>query len=360
MQALAETDRTLTPTDSGPVGADELSRLEGLLGRDLGRSTVLPTRAAAAAGRLALAALDLAPGDEVVFAPGAGRDLVATVLDAGACPVFADVDAHDGCLTADSVAAALTPRSRAVLIHHAYGAAAPIESIAVLARRHDIRVVVDETESFPALPANGTRVGDLCFADFARDRSGSGSGGCLSTDDDRLARRLRRLRDRHRATPTAAEVSALRNQVRAMAADLAARREAAYRLRRALGPLTGLTLPVDLDRHALTALPLIIDPPLVGVGNRTYATALADAGVAVLTRLYEQPLYRLPWRPRSRLDRPPVYGPGHCPVAEDRVGRTLVLLAWGPTGPADVEGAARTIARVHSGFLHRRADRTEG
>jgi hypothetical protein len=148
----------------------------------------------------------------------------------------------------------------------------------------------------------------------------------------------------------------LRNRVRAAAANLVARREAAFRLSRALRPLPGLTLPGDLDQHALAALPLIIDPSRLGVGNRTYAAALADAGVAVVTRLYEQPLYRLP----SRLSRLPLYGPGHCPVAEDRVGRTLVLLDWSPAGPADVEGTARAIAGVHNTFLRRHADQAQG
>lgn len=425
MQALAENGLTLSPTASATIAAaatsaaaaDEVPALEDLLGHDLDRSgsrsrspnTVLAVGSAAATGRLALAALELAPGDEVVVAPGTGRELIAAVLDAGARPVFADVDAGHGCLTAETVAAVLSPDSRAVLIRHAYGAQAPIESIATLARQHGVRVVEDAS----GVVASRSHGADLAFGVIARD--GFGIGGYLSTDDERLARRLRRLRDRCSAAPTAAEVSGMRRRVTEMAGELDARREAAFRLRQALmalaglGPtaargqdaqtvglaaapaardrpalpglalpglapsevalprlappevaLPGLALPAELDRHALTALPLIIDPALLGVGNQRYAEALTEAGVKVLTREYEQPLYRLPWRRPNRLDPLPVYGPGHCPVAEDRVGRTLVLLDWGPAGPADVEHTARAIAGVHNDFLRRRADRAEG
>ncbi|HZX09105.1 DegT/DnrJ/EryC1/StrS family aminotransferase, partial [Kribbella sp.] len=187
--------------------------------------------------------------------------------------------------------------------------------------------------------------GDLGFFAFP------GIGfGVVVTNDRGIADRVRRLRDSgypqptlggQRRTLTDDEADVLRCRIEAAEEQVALRRLVAERLRAELSDLPGLTFPTDLARHALPVLPLLIDPRTVGAGNGEYAAALTAAGAPA--SVGTQPLYRVPGTGNCfRRPRVPVqYGPGQCPVAEDRAARTLVLLHWGPD-PADLARAIRT------------------
>ncbi|MGZ0147715.1 DegT/DnrJ/EryC1/StrS family aminotransferase [Kribbella sp. WER1] len=336
MQALAKI--AATPCTAGSV--------EDLLAERTGTRFAITTRAEGAARRLAVAALELRAGDEVVIAPGTARDVLASILDDGARPVFADVAPLDGCLTPASVAAVLTPATRAVVVPHPHGAGAPV---AHLVRDQGIRIVEDGTDAFLAATPDGRPVGstgDLGFFVFPAD-----GYGVVVTNDRAVADRVRRLRDRpalglvagQRRTLTDDEADVLRCRVEAAEDQVALRRMVAERLRAELSGLPGLTFPGDLARHALPVLPLLIDPRVVGAGNGDYAAALTAAGVPA--SVCTQPLYRVPGTGSClRRTQPRVqYGPGRCPIAEDRAARTLVLLHWGPD-PADL---ARGIRAAH-------------
>ncbi|HZX08753.1 DegT/DnrJ/EryC1/StrS family aminotransferase, partial [Kribbella sp.] len=177
------------------------AHVEGLLAERTGARFAIVTRTEGAARRLSVAALELRAGDEVVVAPGTARDVLAAVLASGARPVFADVAATDGCLTPASVAAALTPATRAVLVPHPHGKGAPTAQLALVAAAgapgddsaHGIRVVEDGTDAFLAETPDGRPVGsggDLGFFAFP------GIGfGVVVTNDRGIADRVRRLRD---------------------------------------------------------------------------------------------------------------------------------------------------------------------
>ncbi|WP_427896132.1 DegT/DnrJ/EryC1/StrS family aminotransferase [Kribbella sp. GL6] len=321
---------------------------EEMLAERTGTRFAVVTRTEGAARRLAVAALDLRAGDEVVVAPGTARDVLAGILDAGALPVFADVAAADGCLTSVSVAAARTSATRAVLVPHAHGAGA---QVADLVTDHAVRVVEDCTDAFLAETPDGRpagSTGDLAFFTFPAD-----GYGVVVTNDHSTATRLRHLRDAGFPPPTLGvrrgltdgEAEVLRQRVEVLEAQVAVRRSDAEPLRDELSDLAGLAFPRDLARHALPVLPLLIDPRVAGAGNGDYAAALTAAGVAA--DVGTQPLYRVPGTGNCfRRAAPQVrYGPGWCPVAEDRVARTLVLLHWGPD-PADLARAIRTAHRA--------------
>ncbi len=147
----------------------------------------------------ALVALGIGPGDEVVVPP---RTFVATatsVLLVGATPVFCDVDEDSGTLTAETLEAVLTPRTRAVIAVHLGGWPAPMPEIVALARRHGLFVVEDGAQAHGAR-IDGQHVGtfgDVGAWSFCQDKilTTAGEGGALTTADEALWRRMWSLKD---------------------------------------------------------------------------------------------------------------------------------------------------------------------
>jgi dTDP-3-amino-3,4,6-trideoxy-alpha-D-glucose transaminase len=144
---------------------------------------------------LALRALGVGPGDEVVVPSFTFYASVEAIPLTGARPVFCDVDPATYCVTVDSVRAALTPRTKAVLVVHLFGNVAPVGEIEALG----VPVVEDAAQAAGTLAAGGRRPGALgtiaTFSFFPSKNLGAfGDGGAVVTSDDELADRVRMLR----------------------------------------------------------------------------------------------------------------------------------------------------------------------
>lgn len=148
---------------------------------------------------LALYALSISPGDEVVVP---SRTFVATascVLLRGATPVFADVDRDSGNLTADTIRPLITRRTRAVIPVHLAGWPCDMAPILALARKHKLKVIEDCAQAHGAT-YKGRPVGsfgDLGAFSFCQDKiiSTGGEGGMLLMDDEKLWRRAWSFKD---------------------------------------------------------------------------------------------------------------------------------------------------------------------
>ncbi|MBN1628482.1 MAG: DegT/DnrJ/EryC1/StrS aminotransferase family protein [Thermoleophilia bacterium] len=147
----------------------------------------------------ALVALGIGPGDDVVVP---SRTFVATagaVVLRGARPMFADVDADSGNVTAETVAAALTPRTRAVIVVHLGGRPCEMDPILALARERGLYVIEDCAQSHGAR-YKGRLVGTLGHVgafSFCQDKimSTGGEGGMVITSDEKLWRTMWSLKD---------------------------------------------------------------------------------------------------------------------------------------------------------------------
>ncbi len=152
---------------------------------------------------LALMALGVGPGDEVIVPDLTFAATINAVLYCGATPVIADVDADTWTLTRDIVAAACTPRTRAIIPVHLYGRPAEIGPIVAFARARGIAVVEDCAEA-PGAGYAGKKVGrhgDIsCFSFYANKIVTTGEGGMCLTDSAPLAETIRCMRD-HGMTP---------------------------------------------------------------------------------------------------------------------------------------------------------------
>jgi perosamine synthetase len=152
---------------------------------------------------LALVALGIGPGDEVIVPDLTFAATINAVLYCGATPVLVDVDPQTWCMTVETMAPACTSRTRAVIPVHLYGRPAEIGPIVEFARPRGIAVVEDCAEA-PGARYDGRMVGRFgdvaCFSFYANKIVTTGEGGMCLTDDSRLARSIRQLRD-HGMTP---------------------------------------------------------------------------------------------------------------------------------------------------------------
>jgi dTDP-4-amino-4,6-dideoxygalactose transaminase len=151
-----------------------------------------------AALKLALAALGIGAGDEVIVPANSYIASAIAVSGAGATPVLADVD--DACLI-DPVAveSAITPRTRAIMPVHLYGQMVPMEPLLELAERYRLAIVEDACQAHGA-KRHSKRAGSIgtvgCFSFYPGKNLGAyGDGGAVVTDDPAIDERLRLLRD---------------------------------------------------------------------------------------------------------------------------------------------------------------------
>jgi len=147
---------------------------------------------------LALRAFGIGPGDEVIVPDLSFIATANMVLEAGATPVFADVDVGSLCLDPKSAEKLITPRTKAIMPVHLYGHPADMFAINEIARRHGLTVIEDAAEAHGAR-ARGKRVGGLgdaaTFSFFGNKILTTGEGGMVTTNDDAFAERCRMLRD---------------------------------------------------------------------------------------------------------------------------------------------------------------------
>ena len=148
---------------------------------------------------LALKGLGIGPGDEVVVTPRTFIASVSCVVSVGATPVFADVDREGGNLTAASIAAVLTPRTRAVIVVHLAGRPCEMDPIIALAATHGFFVVEDCAQAHGA--RHGGRsvgsIGHVAAWSFCQDKimTTAGEGGMVTTDDSDLWARMWAYKD---------------------------------------------------------------------------------------------------------------------------------------------------------------------
>jgi dTDP-3-amino-3,4,6-trideoxy-alpha-D-glucose transaminase len=143
---------------------------------------------------IALRAMGVGPGDEVVVPSFTFYASAEAIPPTGATPVFCDVDPDTYCVTADTVRAALTPKTKAVVVVHLFGNVAPVAEIAALG----VPVLEDAAQAAGSTTADG-RPGALgtaaTFSFFPSKNLGAfGDGGAITTADDTVAERARTLR----------------------------------------------------------------------------------------------------------------------------------------------------------------------
>jgi len=145
---------------------------------------------------LALRAIGLRPGDEVITVPHTFIATAQSIVEAGGRPVFVDVDPDSGTIDPSQIESAITSRTRVVLPVHLYGQPADMDPILDICDRHGLRVLEDAAQAHGARYQN-KRVGSMGVTAFSfypsKNLGACGSGGAVTTDDAALADRIRML-----------------------------------------------------------------------------------------------------------------------------------------------------------------------
>lgn len=367
IEAVAEAMRSGWLT-SGPRAAAFEREFAGFLGGDVHAVAV---NSATAGLHLALEAIGVGPGDEVILPTWTFTATAEVVRYLGANPVIVDVDSATLNIDLDAAAAAITPRTKAIMPVHFAGLAVDRGGIAKLADDHGLKVVEDAAHAFPTTSA-GDLVGKgrsdaVIFSFYATKTMTTGEGGMVVTPDEQIAARIRIMRlhgishdvfDRYRSTvpswryevvapgykynltdPAAAmgRVQLRRSrEMRDKRAAIAARYDDAF----AGLPLQLPAHAAEGDTHAwhLYVSRLTDDSD---VDRDTFIADMAKAGVGCSVHFI--PLHMHPyWRAECQLDD------GQFPVATTEFARVTSLPIFSIMTDSQVDKVIETVRRTLS------------
>jgi perosamine synthetase len=315
-----------------------------------------------AALHLALRALEVGPGDEVVIPDFAMVAVLFAVLYCGATPVAVDVEPDTGNLDPARLSGVVGSRTKAVVAVHTYGHPCDVEAIRAATRAFPIAIVEDAAEAHGA-EWNGRRSGALgdiaAFSFYANKIITTGEGGMVVTSDAKLADRCRYLRnlcfplDRPRDyfheevgfNYRLTNVQAALGLAQLERADVLVerRRANARRYAERLGGIPGLRLPVERAsaKNVHWMFAVTIDPDRFGVSRDDLARELAARGIE--TRPFFQPMHVQPPYLRARPEERRAF-----PVADRLAAEGLYLPSSPGLGDDDVayvSDAIRELAR---------------
>lgn len=299
----------------------------------------------------AVGAIGIEPGDEIITTPWTMAATATAILHFNGIPVFADIDPHTFNIAPAQVEKLVTPRTRAIMAVDIFGQSADMQALRKIADRHGLRLISDTAQApgaFSAAQHAGTLADIGGYSLNYHKHIHCGEGGILVTNDDRLAQRLRLLRNHAEVVIDSdapqdlcnmlgynfrmgeMEATIARLQLKKLAPRVATRQHAAAQLNDALHGLTGLTLPTVMsgNTHAYYVYGMTLDTEALGISRRQIAAALRAEGVPGLMEGYQNihllPVFRhkiaygtkgFPWHPAvNAADHH--YGPGLCPVAE--------------------------------------------
>lgn len=176
----------------------EVSELERVLETWSGAKHCITVSSGTEALLIALMALDIKPGDEVITSPFTFAATAETIVLVGATPVFVDIDPRTCNIDASRIESAINDRTRAIIPVSLYGQTSEMDEINALAARYGLPVIEDAAQSFGA-EYKGRKSGNLstlgCLSFFPSKPLGCyGDGGALLTNDDQLAETCRQIR----------------------------------------------------------------------------------------------------------------------------------------------------------------------
>jgi len=309
----------------------------------------------------AVGAIGIEPGDEIITTPWTMAATATAILHFNGIPIFADIDPVTFNIDPKSVERLITPRTRAVMAVDIFGQSADMKALRAICDRHNIKLLSDTAQ------APGARYFDK-FAGTLADIGGyslnyhkhihCGEGGILVTDDDKLADRLRLIRNHAEAVIKSDDPAELSNmlgynfrmgeleaaiasvQLTKLAPRIASRQQAAEQLNQGLKHLAGVKTPVLAEgcTHVYYVYGLILDTEKLGVSREKIVDALRAEGVPGLVSGYQNlhllPMFRnkiaygtkgFPWN-SPYCTNSVEYGPGLCPVAEALHARNFMGL----------------------------------
>ncbi len=318
-----------------------------------------------AAMHTAIAAIDPEPGDEIITTPVTDMGAIAPILYQQAIPIFADVDPISLNVSADSVAARITPRTRAIIATHLFGNPCDVSAIKRVADAHGIPVIEDCAQAFLATQ-HGRLVGTIgaigAFSLQQGKHMTTGEGGIVITSDAHHSRWMTLFSDKawgygdpnpdhyflalnYRMTDLQGAVA--RAQLCKLDGVVARRQHSAAALSERLSGLSGLTLPAPLSgaTHVYWKYAVIVDPEAIPGGADALGAALKARGIHCAPRYIQKPAFQCQVFTERK-----TYGRSRCPYS-CRVRDGGGEVAYDATEyPGTMQGLARVVVLPWSEF----------
>jgi len=346
--------------------ADVLDRTHFIMGENVGafeREAAAYLGAAHAIGcangtdalHLAMLALGLGPGDEVITTPFTFIATAEAIAYVGATPVFVDIDQRTYNLDIARVEAAITDRTRAIVPVHLFGMPCDMDAVGALAAARGLAVIEDCAQSFGATIGgrqSGT-LGDIgCFSFFPSKNLGAfGDGGMVTTDDDALADKLRVLRSHGSAVRYHHSVIGYNSRLDEMQAAIlrcklphidrynAERRRVAARYETRLGDLPLRLPPLTAPDGHPELSPVFHQYTLLSSRRDDIMAALKAEDIASAV-YYPIPLHR------QEAIAGHLTGEASCPVAEQTCERCFSLPVYPELADATIDRIADVVRRA--------------
>jgi dTDP-4-amino-4,6-dideoxygalactose transaminase len=336
---------------------DEVRRFEEETAAMLGARFAVACASGSDALLLAMMALGIGPGDEVITTPFTFFATAGSIARLGAKPVFVDIEAETYNIDPAKIEAAITPRTRAILPVHLFGLPAALDEILNVAHSNGLHVIEDAAQAIGALYRDrhvGTYGAFGCFSFFpSKNLGGAGDGGMLTTEDAGLADRLRLLRVHGskkkyfhelvgmNSRLDALQAAILRVKLAHLASWTAARQARADRYRVLFDEL-GLTGSVVPPAMAPSQLTHVYNQFVIRSRQRdALREFLRERGISSEV-YYPQPLHLQP--AFASLG----HGRGSFPVAESASGEVLALPIYPELTESQQIQVAGTIAEFYA------------
>lgn len=302
--------------DTGWISSEGpfVKEFEQKMSASAGRKYGIAVSNGTAALEVAVQALGIGAGDEVIMPAFTIISCAMAVTKAGAVPVLVDSDMHTWNMKAEEIEAKITPRTKAIMIVHLYGLPVEADPILALAEKYGLKVIEDAAEmhgqTYKGKPCGS--FGDIStFSFYPNKHITTGEGGMVVTDDEDLAQRCRMLRnlcfrkdvryvhdeisDNYRFTNLQAAVGLA--QLERLDEFVARKRTMGRYYTERLKDVEGLMLPIEKTGYAdniYWVYGIVLNPD-IQADNKTIQKLLADEGIGSRTFfwcMHEQPVYR--------------------------------------------------------------------
>jgi perosamine synthetase len=334
----------------------KLGEFERLFAERLGVPHACAVSSGTAGLHLALRAVGVGPGDEVITSPFSFVASANAIVYCGATPVFADIDPVTLNLDPAAAEAAITPRTKAILPVHIFGYPADMPAFERIAQKHGLAIVEDACEALGAKHADGPAVGGrghpAAFGFYANKQLTTGEGGMVTLGDGAMKERIDSERNQGRAPDMGwldhdrlgfnyrlSDIACALGivQLARLEEMLAGRSSVAARYREALSRIEGLGLPCpDRDGNVRGWFVFVVHLP-VDVDRAATIAALADAGIQ--SKPYLPAIHLMGFYVERFGFRSGVY-----PQCEDLADRSLALPFFPGMPERSVERVAQRLA----------------
>jgi perosamine synthetase len=333
-----------------------VDRFQEAFAKFLGVPHALTTSNGTTALHLAMTALGIQPGDEVIVPDLTFGASANTVVHCGATPVFVDVNPHTWTLDPELIEEKITPRTRAIMPVHIYGHPCDMDAIMQIAQAHNLYVVEDAAEALGA-EYRGRKVGSIghvgCFSFFANKVITTGEGGMVTTNDPALHEKMNILRDHgmskqkrywhvypgfnYRMTNLQAAIGLA--QMERIEDFLSYREQVVARYNQLLGNIDGIILPPNAEwaKNIHWLYSIVIDESLLGISRDDLAQKLLETGIE--SRPFFYPMHTQPYYAPSEAGKT-------YPVTDRLSNNGLSLPTSNDIRLEDVERVCQTIARI--------------